>query len=242
MENGKKMPRNHQLSIRILSALVMLPIALTSIVMGGWAFGLLLIFCSFWMAIEWYAMTMRSRHAIAIRMHLEARSYRHMLGWGVLGILYIAVPILSLFILRALPHGLANVLWLSLVIWSTDSGAYAAGRTIGGKRIAPSISPSKTWSGLCGGVLVAAFTGWLCASLFFTAQHPWLLVLWSALLAIVAQAGDFLESAIKRYFHVKDSGTLIPGHGGLLDRIDGYTFVSPTVLIMVLMTPGGLFV
>jgi phosphatidate cytidylyltransferase len=90
--------------------------------------------------------------------------------------------------------------------------------------------------------LVAAFAGWLCASLFFTAQHPWLLVLWSALLAIVAQAGDFLESAIKRYFHVKDSGTLIPGHGGLLDRIDGYTFVSPTVLIMVLMTPGGLFV
>ena len=110
-------------------------------------------------------------------------------------------------------------IWILLVVWASDIGAYAAGRLIGGPKLAPRISPNKTWAGLIGGVLAAAVTS---ASFVATLDgaDPGPASLLGGALAIVAQAGDLVESWVKRRFGVKDTGTLIPGHGGLLDRVD----------------------
>jgi phosphatidate cytidylyltransferase len=121
------------------------------------------------------------------------------------------------------------------LVWATDTAAYIAGRGIGGPRLAPRISPNKTWAGLAGGVVGAALVG-LVASLLRDAPadvglpgEMWRLVALSGVLALVEQAGDLVESAVKRHFGVKDSGNLIPGHGGVLDRVDGLIAVSLAV-------------
>jgi len=141
-------------------------------------------------------------------------------AWLGLGVVYIAGAGLAFLWLRQEPEsGRAVVLWLVAVVWSTDVGAYFAGRLIGGPKLAPGISPKKTWSGLGGGVAAAVAAG-LAASWWLT-MGPIILGLASAVLAIVAQLGDLLESGLKRRYGFKDSSALIPGHGGLLDRIDG---------------------
>lgn len=140
---------------------------------------------------------------------------------------YVALGSYAMVWLREQPGvGLFLLLYLLLVVWATDIGAYAAGRTIGGPKLAPGISPKKTWAGLGGGMAAAAALGAAVAawSGFFS---PWPAALLAALLAVVAQAGDLFESAIKRRFNVKDSGRIIPGHGGLLDRVDGLLAGAP---------------
>ena len=112
------------------------------------------------------------------------------------------------------------MLWLFAVVWATDIGAYAAGRTIGGPKLAPAISPNKTWSGLAGGVALAAAVGAIAAWIQ-GAVDVVLLAAVSGVLAVVAQGGDLLESRLKRRVGAKDSSNLIPGHGGFLDRFDG---------------------
>jgi phosphatidate cytidylyltransferase len=155
--------------------------------------------------------------------------------WTGLGVGYVGLPALALIWLRSVPElGLALLLWLLLVVWATDSAAYFVGRTLRGPRLAPAISPSKTWSGLCGGMLGAAMTGALAAWLLGSGRLLQAAGL-GALLAVVAQAGDLVESALKRAAGVKDSGTLIPGHGGLLDRIDGLLFAAPTLALLGLL-------
>ncbi|WP_366555509.1 phosphatidate cytidylyltransferase [Aquibaculum sediminis] len=142
------------------------------------------------------------------------------LSWLLLGLVYVAVPLLVLHGLRgADAQGRDLVLWLLLVIWAADSGAYAFGKTIGGPRLAPRWSPKKTWAGLVGGVACAGLVGSLAASAL-TVASPWSMLFLGALLAAVGQGGDLLESAFKRRFGVKDASGLIPGHGGLLDRVD----------------------
>lgn len=134
---------------------------------------------------------------------------------------YIAVSSYAMIWLRDRPGtGLFLLLYLLLVVWATDIGAYAAGRTIGGPRLAPRISPKKTWSGLLGGMAAAAAAGAGVAAWSGIAD-PVPAALLGAMMAVVAQAGDLFESAVKRRFNVKDSGRIIPGHGGLLDRVDG---------------------
>jgi phosphatidate cytidylyltransferase len=142
------------------------------------------------------------------------------------GILYIGPATLSLLMLRGGPAGLGNVLFLLLVVWAADIGAYLAGRMIGGPRIAPRISPGKTWSGATGGAACAMLTGALVGW-----AHPWRAAVLALALGLVAEAGDLLESAIKRHFGAKDSGWVIPGHGGILDRLDGVLTASPAALI-----------
>ncbi|SLN54021.1 phosphatidate cytidylyltransferase [Oceanibacterium hippocampi] len=153
-------------------------------------------------------------------------------AWALAGPLYVGLPTVALIALRAeAGNGFGWTLWLFIAIWGTDIGAYVAGRSIGGPKIAPRISPSKTWAGLIGGMataagaslLLAAYSGYLPLSLGGAA-------LAGALVAIVGQVGDFAESAWKRHFKVKDSSRLIPGHGGVLDRVDGLVATVPLAL------------
>lgn len=148
------------------------------------------------------------------------------------GILYIAVPISALLWLRYQPDGLLLAFWGLSSVWATDIGAYFSGRAIGGPKIAPTISPNKTWAGLAGGMLGALGLGWMLMR--FAGLDPFL-ALSSPLLAVLAQAGDFYESWLKRRAGVKDSGTLLPGHGGVLDRLDGVVTSLPIAALLVML-------
>ena len=154
-------------------------------------------------------------------------------GYTAFGFLYVTVPTLSVLWLRAQPEeGLGLVLWFCAIIWINDIAAFASGRLIGGPKLAPSISPAKTWAGCAGGVLGAICVGALAVWLLDWGQ-PVVVITVSAVLAGVAQAGDLFESAIKRQFGVKDSGVLIPGHGGLLDRMDGFMAAAPVAALLL---------
>ncbi|HET8727927.1 MAG TPA: phosphatidate cytidylyltransferase [Alphaproteobacteria bacterium] len=176
--------------------------------------------------------------SVVLLIIVTARQYSHR-RLIAFGIPYVGFAMVSLLWLRGQTDtGLALVLWLSISIWATDIGGYVAGRTIGGAKLAPRISPNKTWAGLFGAMTGAALFGGLVA-LIFQAEMPLLAAGVAAVLAMVAQMGDLFESAIKRKFGVKDSGRLIPGHGGMLDRIDGLIAAAP-VLALFHTTLGGL--
>jgi len=161
--------------------------------------------------------------------------------WLAGGVFYVAVPcIASLWLRGDTETGRAVFFWLLGVVWITDIAAYAFGRSIGGPKLAPRISPNKTWAGLTGGVFCAGLAGWGIAHGFDLARPAWFGVL-GGLLAIVAQGGDLAESAVKRHFGVKDSGTLIPGHGGLMDRLDGLLAVAPVVMLVKWFTESWMF-
>ena len=132
------------------------------------------------------------------------------------GFLYVAIPSFALIALNWV--WFAIVLWVMVVTWATDIFAYFAGRGIGGPKLAPRISPNKTWAGLGGGVIGAGVLGWLVA-LWLDMGSPFLVA--GGLMGLVAQAGDLFESWLKRRAGVKDSSTILPGHGGALDRLDG---------------------
>lgn len=148
---------------------------------------------------------------------------------------YVGLGAYALMWLRDRPGtGLGLLTYVLLVVWATDIGAYAAGRTIGGPKLAPAISPKKTWAGLIGGMASAALAG-AAVALAFVAGGPGTAVpaaLLAGVLAVVAQAGDLFESAIKRRYGVKDSGHIIPGHGGLLDRVDGLIAAAPVFALV----------
>ena len=158
--------------------------------------------------------------------------------WQGAGMLCIGIPCLALLWLRSDPHlGRETVIWLFAVVWCVDIGAYAFGRLVGGPRLAPMISPNKTWAGLIGGAACAAVAGAVAA--VFLEKAGWgPLAAVSAGIAVVAQGGDLVESALKRHFRVKDASSIIPGHGGLLDRVDGLLAASVAVALLG-MTGGG---
>lgn len=157
-----------------------------------------------------------------------------------LGVLYIGLAGIALIELRHDNEaGRANVLFLFLIVWASDIGAYVAGRTFGGPKLWPRVSPNKTWSGAVGGLVAAILVG-LAVALSFRPGAPVLAVVAVAgLLGVASQAGDLLESAIKRHFHVKDSSHLIPGHGGVLDRLDGVLAAAPVAALLSFMLGQG---
>lgn len=138
--------------------------------------------------------------------------------------------------------GLSIFLWLLMVVWWTDVGAYFVGRRIGGPKLAPRISPKKTWAGLVGGAACAALWGLLWGALPVlwggAVSHPWLLALLGACMAVLAQLGDISVSVVKRRFGAKDASSLIPGHGGVLDRFDGFIISTPALAAFVWITKG----
>lgn len=148
------------------------------------------------------------------------------------GIAYVALPAIALIFLRGEPNGVLLTLWTLATVWTTDIGAYFAGRSIGGPKLAPSVSPNKTWAGLIGGVLSAFALGLI---LWRTAGLPLQLACASPILAVIAQIGDLYESALKRQAGVKDSGKLLPGHGGVMDRLDGLVPVAPAAALLLLL-------
>lgn len=152
----------------------------------------------------------------------------------VAGLAYIGMAVVSMVWLRAIDENGLLIVWLFFSVWAMDVGGYFAGKGIGGPKLAPQISPKKTWAGLAGGVVLSALVGAAIAYIF-----DWIPVHFAALgsgvIAIIAQIGDLYESAIKRTFDVKDSGTLIPGHGGILDRVDGLIFAAPFAAAMMIL-------
>ncbi len=155
------------------------------------------------------------------------------------GVLYVGVAGVALIWLRGdNAAGRANVLFLVVVVWASDIGAYAAGRLLGGRKLAPAISPGKTWSGAVGGLLAAMLVGEVAGRLLAAGPGGQAAMV-AGLLGVSAQAGDLLESAVKRHFGVKDSGQLIPGHGGLLDRLDGLLTAAPAAAVLALLLGRG---
>jgi len=147
------------------------------------------------------------------------------------GAVYVGLPVLALLMLRDWPNGLLLAFWAMALVWACDIGAYFAGRTIGGPKLMPAVSPNKTWAGLFGGVSAAAVFG-LVLTMW---GLPMLLALATPVLAVLAQAGDLYESHLKRRAGVKDSGSVLPGHGGVLDRLDGLVPVAPVAALLVLI-------
>jgi phosphatidate cytidylyltransferase len=156
-----------------------------------------------------------------------------------LGVMLVSGFCLAFLWLRALPGtGLELVVWLVMAVWFTDAGGYFFGRSIGGPKLAPRISPNKTWAGLGGGILLAVI--WSCLWLAWHGGRDLLPVIAAAVvLAVLAHLGDLSVSAVKRRFGVKDTGGLIPGHGGVLDRLDGMLLTGPTAAIVVVLSGKG---
>jgi len=202
---------------RAISAAVLAPIALACVWFGGLAFTLLIDTATILLAIEW------------IRLSRPAGA-----SWLMAtGTLWIVLAAAALLWLRADPiTGGTNLLFLLLLIWASDIGAYLVGRLIGGPRLAPLISPGKTWSGAAGGIAAALAVGW-GAVWTTTGTLAWATVI-SLIFCVIGQLGDLAESWAKRRFGVKDSGTIIPGHGGLLDRLDALLAVAPFAALLAL--------
>lgn len=256
------------LRLRAASALVLAPLALVAIWAGGLPWRVLLTLLAVGLAGEWAALcrtvplrwpgialpTLMFATALTGALASERAGIALLLGGAVLlwllsrrvalaiGAGYIGAGLLGMLRLRAGSAGFANVLFVVVLVSAGDIGAYLAGRLIGGRKLAPAISPAKTWAGAAGGLIAASLVGSLVAAAAGAGAASLLRALaLGILLAVVAQAGDLFESAIKRRFGVKDSGWIIPGHGGLLDRLDGLLAAGPAAALLALHVGRGAF-
>lgn len=158
--------------------------------------------------------------------------------WRYLGVPYVSLPPIALVVLRDDPgYGVAAIVLVMLMVWAADTLAYFAGRIIGGPKLAPRISPKKTWAGM-GGAMVGSAVAALGVGLTLGVPGLWMLLIVAALLAVVEQGGDLFKSAMKRHYGVKDSGRLIPGHGGVIDRVDGLVAVASAAALIGALRAG----
>ena len=251
------------LGLRVISGVVLSLVGIAAAIAGGWAFAVLVTLAGIAMAHEWDRLNGGSGlgplaviHGVAVVVAAVLIVLGHVpvpvmiiLAAGVLtlvlardrdtslpmhaaGVIYVGLAPLALIWLRGSPDGgLHLVLWILAVVWATDTGTYFTGQAIGGPKMAPSISPGKTWSGFVGGTAAAGLVGWSAASISDGAVVQ--VIGASVLVSVLGQAGDLLMSKVKRTVGVKDTGTLIPGHGGVLDRLDSLLPTVPLVAVGV---------
>ena len=246
------------LLMRIAAAFVLAPLAIGAAYAGGWYWTVLATLGAIGLFVEWLAVTYTARNVpvsaagvvalvlsapflaignvnaalVVLALGLVAVAFRATEPriWAVAGFLYAAAAQVAALLVRLdQAKGLSALILVLLVVWATDIGGYFAGRAIGGPKLWPRVSPKKTWAGAIGG-----FVASLLVAIGFSASDlgktlP--LVILAAMLSVAAQFGDLFESAIKRRFGVKDSGHIIPGHGGVMDRLDG--FVAAIVLAAI---------
>ncbi|EAV44140.1 Phosphatidate cytidylyltransferase [Stappia aggregata IAM 12614] len=257
------------LRLRFLSALVLGPLVLLITYLGGLPFAALTLAATGLFLWEWFSITgtpaktagaltgfvtLLAIATLCVTGHPGLGLAAMVLGafiayavggfsktgrWAIEGIAYSGLALFSLLALREGSEGLLVAFFLVFVVWATDIFAYFTGRALGGPKLWPRVSPKKTWSGAIGGLVLATLFG-TGVALVANAQH---LVLWALLaagLSVVSQAGDLLESAIKRRFDVKDSSRLIPGHGGIMDRIDGLVAAAIFAVLIGLLAGGSL--
>jgi phosphatidate cytidylyltransferase len=252
---------------RLLSAIVLAAVALGATIFSPWSFLVLVLVSGGLVVWEWGRLTRGSgfdgtalisavsvgavailaslgRPDLALFLPLAAGATifftapsTRQAGWSLGGLAYAALPAFAFVRLRGDPAlGAAAVLYLFAVAWATDTASYGAGRLIGGPKLAPQISPQKTWSGFIVGILTPALVG-LAFAFAIETTSALRLVLVSVALALACQVGDLFESWVKRCFGAKDMSQLIPGHGGLLDRIDGLLFAAVLAGLIALRDP-----
>lgn len=255
------------LKLRILSSLILAPLVIIAVLSGEPWFTMLIASMGAFMGWEWdFMLNKKTTHlgtfltSVAVMVAFLASSIPSVALGTILfsalfvyikskrnafftfGVFYVLVPVFSMIYMYYMNDktSVDVILWILLVIWATDTGGYLVGKTLKGPKLCPRISPKKTWSGLLGCMSFAALMSYLFA--FYIGLRgisPGALAGIGAVLAIVSQAGDFFESAIKRHLGIKDSSHLIPGHGGIFDRVDGLLFVAPVVaLLLVLQNMG----
>jgi phosphatidate cytidylyltransferase len=208
----------NELLVRTISGVLMIALALAAAAAGGYVFAVFVALAATAIYYEWTRLV---------------RGWG--LAWNVAGFIYALLPAVALLWIRDRSDDkLALLLWVFIVTWATDIGAYFVGRALGRRKLAPSISPGKTVEGLLGGAATATILG--AAWALFTGLKPSLLLL-APLFAFAAQAGDLFESWMKRQAGVKDSGNWLPGHGGMLDRLDG---LVPVAILTALAQLSGL--
>jgi phosphatidate cytidylyltransferase len=255
-----------ELGKRVASGVVMAALAIVAVVFGGWAFALFWAAAALGIFWEWTAIVVGGAGAArtagiaalavaalaagagqlyAAFMALAAGvagvagvSAPQRRAWSAGGVAYAGAVLLAPVVLRRDPQfGLLAILFLFAVVWTTDILGYFTGRAIGGPRLAPHISPKKTWSGACGGALGAVAAG--VVVVYVAGKAALLPVACIAfVLSIASQAGDLFESAVKRRFGVKDASHVIPGHGGLMDRLDGFIAAGGMAALIGFMRGG----
>ena len=240
-------PRN--LSTRIIAAAVLIPLAIAIAYAGGWLWTALVTLAAIGLYVEWLMVvgaTAEKRVVATGVAALAVAGFSLAIGridaalavlaiglvavalmtpvrrnWTAAGILYAGVAEIASVLLRHdAVKGFVALVFVLLIVWVTDSGGYFAGRGVGGPKLWPRVSPKKTWAGAVGGLVASLAVACAFAVLDLGKAGPLLTI--SGVLSVVSQLGDLFESAVKRRFGVKDSSQIIPGHGGLLDRLDGF--------------------
>jgi phosphatidate cytidylyltransferase len=248
----------HNLLLRIIAALVMAPLAIAIAYVGGWLWTGLVTLTAIGLYVEWLAVIGTSNlllvvlgvlvllgagwaeaahfgvtsisAVVALGVVIAAIFSRDRRGWTVLGIGYaLAALIASCMVRRDPASGFAALMLVLLAVWAADIGGYFAGRLIGGPKLWPQVSPKKTWAGAVGGFIASLAVAAGFAACNVGKAIPLLFL--AAGLSVASQLGDLFESAVKRKFGVKDSSHIIPGHGGLMDRLDG--FVTAVVVAAI---------
>ncbi|MGE4371813.1 MAG: phosphatidate cytidylyltransferase [Xanthobacter sp.] len=262
MKNGG----GSDLKYRAASVAVLVPVVLAVTWLGGWAFTAMWLLASVIVLNEWAVMICLPRRqlllgigglgllASAILLHVGSLPLALLVvlagavigafvvpekrGWAFWGVVVAGAALVPVVALRGSGSlGMFAIFYLYAVVWATDIFAYFTGRTLGGPKLWPRVSPNKTWSGALGGVLAGAVAAALLAlGAGLPGAGP--LVGLAVLLSIMSQAGDLAESSIKRLCGVKDAGCLIPGHGGILDRLDGFIVAAAMALLIALLRGG----
>ncbi|MBT4922567.1 MAG: phosphatidate cytidylyltransferase [Rickettsiales bacterium] len=205
---------------RLLSALLLIPIVFLCVFTGGFLYNLLILVAAVILCLELNNIIRDSD--ITFKKQI------------IYTVIYIAIPSTSLIFLRSMDDGLERILYILFLVWTTDSAAFFGGNYLKGPKLLPSVSPNKTISGSLCGILGAMIIG-LMSYVFIDNINLIPFLLLSAFLSVVAQMGDLFESKLKRLYGVKDASDLIPGHGGLLDRVDSLLFVAPAASLLFIV-------